>query len=79
MKFVPVNELPERKQKKSLKHVFKEFIAMNVKIARVDLTQFDYKSPKVAYSVLGLASKRHCVDIKVHIRNDEIYFERTDM
>lgn len=79
MKFVVVNELPKRCSKKSLKHVFAEFIAMNVKYARVDLTQFDYKSPAVAAQVLGLASRRHCVDIKVHKVNDEIYFERTDM
>lgn len=79
MKFVPVNELPGRAEKKSLKHVFKEFMAENVKYARVDLTQFDYKSPTVAFSVLSIASRRHCVDIKVHIRNNEIYFERTDM
>lgn len=79
MRFVPVNELPERCRKKPLKHVFEEFIAMNVKFARVDLTRFDYKTPTVAAQVLGVACKRHCVDIKVHRVNDEVYFERTDM
>lgn len=79
MKFVPVNDLPKVCKKKALKHVLAEFMAMNVKYARVDLTQFDYKSPAVAAQVLGVASRRHCVDIKVHKRKDEIYFERTDM
>lgn len=79
MKFVPVEKLPKRCTAKSLKHVFKEFIAMNVKFAKVDLTQFDYKSPSVAFSVLSVAVKRHCVDIKVHKNGNEIYFERTDM
>ena len=79
MKFVPVEKLPDKVAKKSLKHAFAEFMAMNVKFAKVDITQFDYKSPAVARNVLGVAAKRHCVDIKVHIRNNEVYFERTDM
>lgn len=79
MKFVPMESLPGRKQKKPLAVLFKEFIAMNVKIVKVDLNEHDYKSPKIARSVLGLAAKRHCVPVKVCMRDDEIYFVRTDM
>lgn len=79
MKFVPVESLPNRRMKKSLSVLFKEFMAMNVKIAKVDLNEQDYKSPRIARSVLGNAAKRHCVSVKVCIRDDEIYFVRTDM
>lgn len=79
MKFVEVEKVPERKRKyKNLKVIFDEFVAMNVKAARVDLTEHDYKNVKVAYTVLHNAAKRFCVPVKVYIRGNEIYFERKD-
>lgn len=72
------NGLPKRENFK-LKVIFNEFIAMNVKVAKVNLDPDDYKSITVARSVLGNAAKRHDVPVKVRLRNGEIYFVRKDM
>lgn len=75
MKLVAVKELPgKRTTKKSLKVLFDEFLNMNVQIARVDLSEHDYKSVTVAYGVLNAAIKRWVVPITVTRRGDEIYF-----
>lgn len=75
MKLVVVKELPPaRKQKKSLKAIFDEFLSMNVQVARVDLSEHDYKDSKVANTVFKTAVKRWCVPITVVKRGDEIYF-----
>lgn len=80
MKFVEVERLPEkRRPKKSLRNLFDEFISMNVKLARVDITERDYKNTMVGYGVMRTAAKRYGAPIKVYIRNDEIYFERRDI
>ena len=72
------NGVPKRENFK-LKECFNEFIAMNVKTARVDLDKDDYKTVTVAANVLRVASKRHAVTVKVVVRNGELYFVRTDM
>ena len=75
MKLVAVKELPgKRTSKKSLKALFDEFLDMNVQIARVDLSEHDYKSVTVAAQVLGVAVKRWVVPITVVKRDEEIYF-----
>lgn len=80
MKFTKVDTMPGRRlSKKSLKPVFDEFMNMNVKIAKVEFNDREYKNASVAYNVLTHAVKRHCVPIKVHFRNNEIYFERRDI
>lgn len=72
------NGLPKRENFK-LKTIFKEFIAMDIKVARVDLDPDDYKNPAVARNVLGNAAKRHSVPVKVKISDGVVYFIRTDM
>lgn len=79
MRFVKMeNGLPKRENFK-LKVLFNEFIAMNVKVSKVELDPDDYKSISVAYSVLGNAARRHAVPVQVRRRNGEIYFVRKDM
>ena len=72
------NGLPKRENFKHVR-IFKEFMAMEVKVARVDLDPDDYKNPCVARNVLGNGAKRHGFPVKVKTLNDEIYFIRTDM
>lgn len=72
------NGLPKR-ENFALKPLFNEFMAMDTKIARVDLDPGDYKSSYVARNVLANAAKRHAVPVRVRIRNNELYFIRTDM
>lgn len=80
MKFVEVERLPEtRRQYKSLKNMFDEFLNMNVKMAKVDLTEHDYKNISIGYRVLYNSVKRWDVPIKVCMRNGEVYFVRRDI
>ena len=58
---------------------FSSHIALNVKVARVDLDPDDYKSANVARNVLAVAAKRHAVPVKVKMSNGEVYFVRKDM
>lgn len=80
MNFVEVERLPEkRRPKKSLKNLFNEFMNMNIKLAKVDLNERDYKSVAVAYSVLRNAAKKHDYPIKVYLRDGNVYFMRRDI
>ena len=80
MNFVVVERMPERRRpKKSLKNRFDEFMNMNVKLAKVDLTENDYKSVKVGYGVLHTAAKHYGYPIEVHLRDGKLYFERRDI
>lgn len=79
MKFTEMKDgLPKRDYNK-LEPYLKEFVRMNVAVARVDLEEREYKSPKVARSVLDIACKRHGVPVKAKIRNGNVYLVRTDM
>lgn len=82
MRFTVVDDIELKKgrcQSKELKYVFKEFINMNVKVARVDFTEFDYKNVHSAYNNLQKGAARHCVPIRVTKIGDSIYFVRTDI
>lgn len=72
------NGVPKRENFK-LNNYFKEFLAMNVKTARIDLDKDDYKSVVVGHKSLWAAAKRHGVPIKVSLYEGNIYFIRTDM
>lgn len=79
MRFVKMeNGIPKRENFKHAQ-LFKEFISMNIKVARVDLDPDDYKSVNVAANVLRNGVRRHAVPIKVKMSDGEIYFVRTDM
>lgn len=81
MRFTVVDEkeFKEKCKYKKLKHVFEEFINMQVKVAEVNYTKFDYSSMKSAYNALQKASQRHCVPVQVMRRKGSIYFIRTDI
>ena len=72
------NGLPKRENFKHVQ-IFKEFMAMDVKVARIDLDPDDYKNSCVARNVLANGAKRHGVPVKIKTLNGEIYFVRTDM
>jgi hypothetical protein len=81
MRFTVVDkkDFNEKREKKKLKYVFLEFINMQVKVAKVDYTEFDYKSLNSAYNTLYKAAKRSCVPVQVMRREGSIYFVRTDI
>lgn len=72
-------EFVERRTKKNLKVYFKEFMCSNIKTAKVEFNEWDYKNSAVASRVLWVAAKRHGFPIKVHKNGDEVYLIRTDI
>lgn len=79
MKFVEVKEVPDQKKYHELKSKWEEFMAMNVKVAKVDLDEEEYKSPEVAARTMMLSIKRFGFPITVTRRRNEIYLIRRDM
>lgn len=81
MKFVEVKEIPKtlREGKYCLKHYWEEFMKMDVKVARVDLSDHDYKTVKNAQTTFLASIKRYGYPISASIRGGEIYLVRRDM
>lgn len=81
MKFVKVDKVPDVKKKHyaKLKADWQEFMDMNVKIAKVDLTQYNYKNVLTARQVMGKSIHRFGFPIDIMKRGDEIYLVRRDM
>ena len=81
MRFTVVDEKDFEKkcEKKNLKHVFMEFINMNVKVAKVNFSKFDYKNIDSAYNNLHKGAKKHHFPIRVTRMGDSIYFVRKDI
>lgn len=81
MKFVKVDEVPRIaiRRHARLKEDWQEFMAMNVKAVKVDLTKYNYKSVSVARQVMGKSIERWGFPIDIFRRGDEIYLVRRDM
>lgn len=79
MKLVAVDMVPGKYENHKLKKTWREFMGMNVKIAKAELDIGEYASPSVARSVWGISIKRFGYPIKLKLRNGEIYLIRTDM
>lgn len=83
MKFIKVDEVPGVVNMGRINHRLKadwqEFMDMNVKIAKVDLTQYNYKNVITARQVIGKSIQKWGYPIDVFKRKDEIYLVRRDM
>ena len=80
MKFVKVKEVPEKARgHKSLLTKWDEFMAMNVKVVKVDFDEDDYKNADIARSTMAMSIKRSGHPITITKRGDEIYLIRRDM
>ena len=82
MRFVKVEENKIPKGFRGLLKIegeLTEFMAMNVKCARVQFTDLEYKSANGCYSSLSKAIKRHAFPIKAFTREGKVYLIRTDM
>ena len=81
MKFVECKEgIPKRNSThKNLRVYFEEFMTANMKIAKIEFNESDYKNILVARSVLHTAIKRHGFPIAIHKRGNELYLERKDI
>lgn len=63
----------------NLKAELTEFMNMNVKVAKVTITDHDYKNAKSAYENLHKAAKKYGFPIDVTKRKDDIYIIRKDI
>ena len=79
MKFVEVKELPGRTIKKDLVAYVEEFMSMNVKIAKVDFNDREYRSARSAYSSFHKTSHRLGYPISIRMISNELFLVRNDM
>ena len=80
MKFVKVDKMPGRRSsKKSLRVFMEEFISRDIKMAKVELKEGEYKNSEIARRCLTTSAKRHCLPVKAGCRDNEVYIYRTDM
>lgn len=76
MTFIPVDELPVQRKKSYDKRngdFLREFLKMNVKYARMDITEFDYAHAFSAYSSIKRVISFHGLPVNVKLINHDIY------
>lgn len=69
----------ERPRRKDLSMVFDEFMAMQIKAARLGFNCDEYKNYKSASQTLSAFAKNHNLPVRVLHRMNDVYFVRTDM
>lgn len=79
MKFVETNEKIVRTRAHNLKVFFEEFISSNIKFAKVELKEGEYKTPGVAISCFRNSCNRYGFPIRFFLRKEEIFMERKDI
>jgi hypothetical protein len=76
MRFTKVDEVPKKRAYHRLKDDLERFMQSGLKVARIDFHPDEYKSARVAASVLKAAIKRHGLNgITVIQRGDNVYLE----
>lgn len=78
MKFIEVKELPKRKVRTDLRQKLDEFMAMNIKIAKVEMEN-RYSSIRVAQGTIHTSAKHGGYPITVRTIDGEIYLIRKDI
>ncbi len=81
MRLVEVTEIPvcQRKQQIWLRPIFEEFIAMNVRIARVELENEPYATSASAFNAFYKSARDCGFPVYVQMAKGDIYFVRKDM
>jgi hypothetical protein len=79
MKFVEVKEVPNKRNYNPLRSKWEEFMAMNIKVAKIDFEGRNYSSVEGARATMAISVKRAGLPITVTRRGDEIYLIRRDM
>lgn len=76
MRFTEVKEVPKKAAYHKLKDDLERFVQSELKVARIDFHEGEYKSADVAVSCLRVAIKRHGFNnIEVFKRGDHVYLE----
>lgn len=63
----------------NIRSQIEEFMAMNVKVAKVTWTSIEYKDYKSCYQALHKAVDRGGYPVQVLTRNEEVYIIRKDI
>lgn len=79
MRMVVVKDGVPKRDYFKLKAMFDEFMALNVKVVKLELDEGDYASVYVAMHTIGKSAKTHGYPVKTSVRNGEVYMIRTDM
>ena len=81
MKFVAITEeeLAKKCPYKKMQALVREFMSMNIKIARVDFDEHDYKNTKSACGSFSRAIKDGGFPISVKMIDKELYLIRKDI
>ena len=88
MTLTPVKTLPKHNlielretsaPKKKRKDILDDFIAMNVKFARLNFADYEYKNTRSAYESLCQGVRTYGHPIKIYKHGTEIYFVRKDI
>lgn len=76
MRFIPVDELPVQKKKRYKKNNgdhLREFLNMNVRYAKMEITDMDYMNIDVAYAAAHTMIRFYGFPIKAKLINHELY------
>lgn len=84
MIFIEIEELPKTEKRivheyKNCKEYFEQFMAMNTKVAWAVFEPHEYVNTLSACLTLKRSCRRFGYPIEVCVRNDDLYFVRTDM
>lgn len=69
----------KRPRRKDLATVFDEFMAMQIKAARLSFNHDEYKDSMSALQALRSFAMNHNLPVRVLHRMNNVYFVRTDM
>lgn len=84
MVLIEIEELPDTERRmerdhKDLLDYLKQFMNMNTKYAWIVYEPNEYSSSISAHSTISRACCRYNLPIKACLRNNDLYFVRTDM
>lgn len=79
MTFTKVKEVPKRNDKHDLRALLNQFVAEDIKVAKLNFNEHDYKRASYAATACAQSVKRGKLPIAVMRRGEEVYLVRTDM
>ena len=76
MKLTPVESIPNRKDRHDLQSIIEEFANGDVKFAKIEFNDHDYKSAVSCRSAFGKAVSVAGHPMKVFLRNGEVFLSK---
>lgn len=80
MKFIEVKGIrPIRGRMHRMQVEVETFMSMNIKMAKIDYVECEYKNPMACYKSFWTAVRRYAMPIQVTMIDGEVYLIRKDM